>query len=265
MDDTVALSLQQFTNAWHVMCAPSGRYTTARRDGAEYIFAGCPVAFFNIAIVTGTSVSTETLRHHAEGACAWAAAKAVPWLFVVTEETLAPGTNATPVLAECGLAPLMPLTGMLAHSLTPPLRHVDDLELRQPDDDDGCSAVLDVNSIAYQMDLEAGKEILGNRSFWRDHFAVVGNSNGKPASCAAVLMVDGYRYVALVATDPAQQRRGFAEAAMRRALDLAARAHGDLPTFLHATEAGKPIYTRMGYLPVANHTVFIERRFMGEH
>ena len=56
---------------------------------------------------------------------------------------------------------------------------------------------------------------------------MLGRIGDTPACCAAVMMVDGYRYVALVATDPAHQRRGYAEAAMRTALDVAAREHGD--------------------------------------
>ena len=72
------------------------------------------------------------------------------------------------------------------------------------------------------MDLNAGKDLIGRSSFWSGHAPVLGLAGGKPASAAAVVMVDGYRYVALVATDPAQQWRGYAEAAMRRALEVAA-------------------------------------------
>lgn len=85
------------------------------------------------------------------------------------------------------------------------------------------------------------------------------------ASCATVLLVDGYRYVAPVATHPAQQRRGYAEAAMPHALDVAAQTHGQRPTFLHATNAGRPVYERMSYAPVSTHTVFMEKRFLTGH
>jgi predicted GNAT family acetyltransferase len=78
-------------------------------------------------------------------------------------------------------------------------------------------------------------------------------------------MVDGHRYVALVATDPGQQRRGYAEAAMRRALELSAGVHGERPTVLHATDAGRPIYQRMGYAAISTHTIFIEKSFLAGH
>lgn len=78
-------------------------------------------------------------------------------------------------------------------------------------------------------------------------------------------MVDGLRYVALVATIAGQQRRGFADAATRHALESAATTHGETPTVLHATAAGRPGYERMGYRTISNHTVFMEKRFLQEH
>jgi predicted acetyltransferase len=74
-------------------------------------------------------------------------------------------------------------------------------------------------------------------------------------------MVDGHRYVAMVATAPDHQRNGYAEATMRRALELS----GGNPTFLHATDAGRPIYQRMGYQTVASHPVFIDKAFLTGH
>ena len=115
------------------------------------------------------------------------------------------------------------------------------------------------------MELDGANPVIGRGTFWRDQFPVVALASGSPASCAAVMMVDGHRYVVLVATEPAQQRRGYAEAAMRRALADAAAVHGEKPTALHATEAGKPVYERMGYRTIANHTIFMEKRFLEGH
>jgi hypothetical protein len=52
---------------------------------------------------------------------------------------------------------------------------------------------------------------------------------------------------------------------MRHALALSAVAHGDVPSTLHATEAGRPIYERMGYVPIASHTLFIDKKFLAGH
>ncbi len=265
MNDGVDLSIRQFRDAWRLMCTGGTGHSLAAGEGIEYIFSGLPISFFNVALLTGRDITSDSLRAYGHDACGWASDKTVPWLFIVTHEALDAGIDAVAVLDGCGLAPVMPLTGMFAQQVAPVARVPDGLLLTVPDDDPGCAAVLDVNSLAYAMDLDAGKVLIGKRSFWNDHVPVLGVAGGKPASSAAVLMVDGYRYVALVATDPAQQRRGYAEAAMRHALEVAARAHGERPTVLHASDAGRPIYRRMGYDTIATHTLFMEKRFLVGH
>lgn len=275
MRDSVDLSIRQFTEAWRIMCAggpapiqpiaAAGGRAVAAIDGIQYIFSGCPIAFFNVAVLTERHISSDVLKLRGEHACAWASNRGVPWMFVITHEALAPGTDAAAVLESCGLAPVMPLTGMMTQRASPPTRTAEGLQLTVPDDDSACSAILDVNALAYGMDLEAAKDLIGTRSFWTSHFPVLGLTGGKPACSAAVLMVDGYRYVALVATDPGQQRRGYAEAALRRALELSALAHGERPTVLHATEPGRPVYERMGYTAISTHTIFMEKAYLAGH
>lgn len=247
------------------MCADAPAYARQEGDGLDCIFSGVAVAFFNVGLVTQHQVSADALRALGERACTFAAGKGVPWLFVTTNETLAPGVDAAATLDAVGLTPIMALTGMVADRVTPSSRVPDGLQLTRPQDEAACAALLDVNSAAYGMDLDAGKMLMGAPSFWGGHFPVLGLADNAAAVTSAVLMVDGYRYVALVATHPNHQRRGYADAAMRRSLEDAARAHGDTPTFLHATDAGKPVYERMGYRPVSMHTVFLEKRFLEGH
>ena len=265
MTDPVQLSIDQFTNAWRLMCAASTYHASSTVSGVDLVFSGLPIAFFNVGLVTGRGLSATGLAESARCACAWAADRAVPWLLVTTQEALGAGVDATAALDEVGFAPVMPLTGMMATTVAPPARLPEGLELTTPDDDAACAAITTVNSRAYAMAMDAANEILGRRSFWRSQFPVVALASGSPVACAAALMVDGHRYVALVATDPAQQRRGYADAAMRRALADAAAVHGERPTVLHATEVGKPLYERMGYRAIANHTVFMDKRFLAEH
>jgi GNAT superfamily N-acetyltransferase len=159
----------------------------------------------------------------------------------------------------------LPMTGMIAQAVAPGTRVPEGLQLDEPRDADGCTAMLDVNRAAYGMDLAASRPAYGVPAFWAGHVPVLGRVAGGAATSAAVLMAGGYRYVALVATDPAHQKRGFAEAVMRRALTIAEERYGPCPTFLHATDAGRPIYARMGYEAVSTHTCFIDKRFLAGH
>jgi GNAT superfamily N-acetyltransferase len=264
MNDDVALSIGQIEGAWRLMCAGAPKYVAAATEGIQYIFSGLPVSFFNLALLTGSGLSAEALSARGREACAWAADRSVPWLLGVTHERLESGVDAAATLDACGLAVVMPMTGMLARTVGAAAT-VPGLQLTVPQDDSGCAAIVDVNALAYGMDLEASKAAIGSRTFWKNQFPVLGVAGGKPVSSATVLMVDGYRYVALVATEPGHQRRGFAEATMRQALENAATAHGEIPTVLHASEAGRPVYERMGYARISTHTLLMEKRFLEGH
>ena len=263
--DDVDLSIQQFSEAWRLMCASAPGRSFAAGEGVEYVFSGCPIPFFNIALLTARGISADDLKSRAREACAWASDKEVPWLFLLTHEALGADLDAAALLDDCELAPQTPLTGMLTEAVTPSAKAPSGVELSVPRDDAGCSAILDINAAAYGMDFSAAKELIGTSSFWANHFPVVGAVGGTPAAAAGVLMTDSCRYVCLVATDPTWQRRGLADAAMRRALELSAAVHGERPTVLHATEAGRPVYERMGYRTISHHTIFMEKRFLTEH
>ena len=163
MHDPVDLSIRQFSDAWQVICANAPNRAVATTGGVQYVFSGIPIAFFNIALPTGRDITADVLRSRARAACEFASPHGVPWFFVITHERLAPGTDPTAVLDGCGLAPIMPLTGMLAAQVAPATTIPAGLELAVADDDEDFSAVIDVNALAYDMELEASKAVIGKR------------------------------------------------------------------------------------------------------
>ncbi|HZI78317.1 MAG TPA: GNAT family N-acetyltransferase [Vicinamibacterales bacterium] len=265
MNEPVALSISQFIDAWRIFGRGHAGSRTESAAGVTYVFTGLPIAFFNIAVPAVGPLSAAALEATARGAMHWASDSAPPWLFVVTHEALEAGVDAAAVLDGLGLVPLLPMTGMTARWIAPAAQTPAGLQLEVPEDDGGCGDIIDVNSAAYGMDLAASKPSYGRGAFWADQVAVLGRAAGTPATSAAVMLAGGHRYVALVATHPSHQKKGFAEAAMRHALSVAAERFGERPTFLHATDAGRPIYARMGYEPVATHTCFIDKRFLAGH
>jgi GNAT superfamily N-acetyltransferase len=265
MRPDVAFSISQFQRVWRIFCRACPDRRMVADDGLDMVFSGLPIAFFNVVIVTGDDVSRPQLEASCRRAGDWAAATGLPWLFVVTHEALSPGTDATEILDGCNLTPVLPLTGMRTEDVTPPAGVVTGLDLSCARDRPACEAVFDINAAAYAATLDACKPIFGEPSFWHDHVLSLGRIDGRFVASTAVLMVDGYRYVAMVATLPDFQRRGYAEAVMRHALDNASARFGSQPTVLHATQAGRPIYERMGYKTLASHTAYMEKRFLEDH
>ena len=76
--DAVDLSVRQFREAWRLMCAGSPGFTLEEGGGVDYVFSGIPIAFFNVALVTGHDLSGEALQAHGRVACASASGEASP-------------------------------------------------------------------------------------------------------------------------------------------------------------------------------------------
>jgi len=265
VNEQVELSISQFVGAWDAFCATVPGRDREVQPGMYLLFTGIPIPFFNVAFQTRPVASAASLRALGEDACAFAGDREVPWFLVVTHEAIPVGVDAAAVLGEVGLRPATTATGMLAEDVEPLVRVPQGLELIEPWDDATSAAMITVNSAAYAMDMSAAIPDIGAHKTWKNHSAIVGRVDSLPVACSATLMVDGYRYVAFVATHPDCQRRGYADAAMRRSLDLAAeRAGSRRPTVLHATDAGKPVYEKMGYGPISTHTMFLHERFLPE-
>jgi predicted GNAT family acetyltransferase len=82
-------------------------------------------------------------------------------------------------------------------------------------------------------------------------YTYLGLEDGVPVSAAAMVQTNDCLFLALVATAPEAQRRGFAEATVRKALFEGAKATGLTRSVLHATPAGAPVYERIGYRKVS--------------
>lgn len=86
---------------------------------------------------------------------------------------------------------------------------------------------------------ESALEIPGWR-FW------VGRIDGEPVAASAAIAVGGLNYVEMVATMPAARGHGYGEAVTWRAT----AADPEYPAILVASDPGRPVYERMGYLPL---------------
>jgi GNAT superfamily N-acetyltransferase len=88
------------------------------------------------------------------------------------------------------------------------------------------------------------------RRFW------IARLDGKPAGVASALIDHGLNYVPLVATMPEARGRGIGTALTWRAT----LAEPSLPSALLSSDEGRPIYDRMGYLPLIRMTLWYRLR-----
>lgn len=254
-----------FIEAWDAMNRDCKGFEKLNLGHLEASWSGHPVMFLNMAVTVQPPASAQDFRRSVRNLSDWAGERKLPWMLSVCHETMgAPMGEVEKTLGEEGMAPIMPLTGMEASLLKPDGRPPAQGEWLTEASSGIGRKVLDVNEAAYQMPLgEPGSMESEQPGWWGapERMVTLLEVDGQPASCAAVLNLAGLRYVALVATMPGLQKRGYAAMAMRDALERSLAAGMKERTYLHATAAGKPVYEKMGYAVTANYTVYLRQEF----
>ncbi len=151
------------------------------------------------------------------------------------------------ILKEQAYTLALNMTGMAAEQLLPPRRPAPALKFRRVTDDSTARDIAMVNAHAYGMSPESFECICNTHLWHADTFGFVGYSEGRAVTTAAVFPVAGTRYVAFVATLPDANGKGYAEAVMRKAIQEAESAMGAVRLTLHASDAGRPLYSSMGF------------------
>ncbi|MDX2149211.1 MAG: GNAT family N-acetyltransferase [Bryobacteraceae bacterium] len=254
--DLLLESNQQAAGAWKEFARRSETGVIVEHDGVIAAFSGGPIPFFNAQFLPEPCRDATEFERRARAAAAYGKASGLPWIFFLCHEW-AP-ENAIEIATGAGLSPMMPLTGMVATELAPPRRALPPMEIVSAAGDKRVQdQVFLLNAAAYGMPGEAMLAANTNGFFAEGMYSAVGYVDGTPVSTATTFAVEGVLYVALVATHPDHQGKGYAEAVMRESLRMASQATGLTRTVLHASDAGHPVYLRMGYRDTATFTVLV--------
>jgi len=258
-------SISQFEGAWRTMGRdfPGAEFT--RIPGLSISWPDVPLVFFNAAFVTGEVRDEAELRQRAQRALAYMKTRRQPGFLVVCEDMLAQGLReaAAAVLAGENFHPAMPITGMAASELALVTRPVEGVEMRRASGRADAELITDLNCRAYGVPVEIGCSSISEMLTSDACHAYILQAGDRPVACAVTFPLEQRLYVAFVATLPEQQRRGYAEAVMRASLESCAAASGLTRTILHATDAGRPVYRRMGYHDTAKFMLYSQP--MPEH
>lgn len=246
-------SLEQLTTVWRAAVLDRNPEADVRDlPGLAVRWADCRFAFWNCVALTGTGADAALVEQRLCRAADLMRAKQHPGYLLVFEDLL--GEEARAALGsaaeKAGLAHGFRGIGMAGDLLPLPEPHHPELTFERVTTDRQLRAYADLNSRAYGMPLEDCRDGLVGTRLWTERaYAYLGLRDGVPVAGAATLEADGRLFVALVVTDPDQQRRGYGEAVTRKALYEGGRATGLTRATLHATPAGAPVYPRIGFVP----------------
>lgn len=237
--------MTDFLGAWRAMNSRFPSPLFVEDDDLAVCFGNVPLIFFNLWMQSRPATTASELASLLGKARERVAACEHPAGGILREDWLPEGWEAQ--VETVGLAPMMRMTWMEAGLLAPRRRPAAELEIRRVQSDEAAAELATLNALAYGMPPELFA-CMANLQFWSsDSHAFVGYAADRPVSCAAVLPVAGTVYVALVATAPGEQRKGYAETVMRHAVTQGQQAMRTTRTTLHASEMGQPVYQAMGY------------------
>lgn len=256
-ESEVAESNRAFIACWKKIYPKLPRGEYRELPGLAVVWGDAALPFCNAVLLSHPVQDLEDLEARVETLQIFLAGKNKPPMFLLCRdwpERVRPFANA--VIGRAGLRPAIPLRGMVANRIVPPVRPLPELEYRRVCDEETRNLISDINSMAYGFGVEYGREVFTLPEAWLgDCYGYVGFRKGLAVAASATSVLGRYLYVGFVATLPGEQRRGYAEAVLRYSLARATEETGLRRFLLHATDDGYPLYLRMGYRDTA--------RFMG--
>jgi GNAT superfamily N-acetyltransferase len=236
--------------AWRLFSKSFPERDLGELPGLKLAWGEVPYFAYNTIIMDGPVASLDDLERRVEVATAYMNSRRYPGILMVCDDWIPSG-------ASFQLKQAWKMTGMVAEELRPAVRELPALDIRRVADQKTLVDLYDINSAGYDSPLELGRASTGPKEDWADYFGYVAYHADEPVACAATFPIDNRLYVGMVATMPHARRRGYAETVMRHSLDQAMRETGIRRKVLHASDAGFPIYLRMGFHPTSKLAVYM--------
>ncbi|MFI0418970.1 GNAT family N-acetyltransferase [Spongiactinospora sp. 9N601] len=246
-------SVEQLASGWLPIVLDRNPDADVRDlPGISVRWADSPFPFWNTVALTDIGADPELTRRRLNQAAEIMRAKERPGSLLVFEDLLdGDARTALPIIAgQAGLELSSSGVGMAGDLFPIPEPAHPDLTFVRVSTGEHVEAYGDLNARAHGFPEEAGRAGFTGSKLWTSEIrAYLGLRDGVPVTCAGTVEADGRLFVVAVATDPEWQRRGYAEAVTRKALYEGGQATGLTRATLHATAAGAPVYTRIGFRP----------------
>lgn len=254
IDPEALESIQQFTSMWRLFVNERPGADTMDRGGLAVRWADNAFAFWNLLFLTEQMPERHALAASLQASRDYMRGKSRAGFTCICEEFLSISTleSLPDAVARSGLKPALTMYGMAGDFLPVASPAHSSLRFERVTDEAGLQAYADINSRAYDMPLETVRAALSGSTLWKERMhTYLAYQDATPVSAASTFANDGCLFLALVATIPSARRQGFSEATVRKALYEGSKATGLTRTVLHATEAGFPVYRRLGYHKVS--------------
>jgi len=248
----LAESLHKFITIWKLIGKPFPHVDGTDRPGLAISWPNTHFPFYNSLFLTEPLTDTQVLQDRVQEAAAYMRARPNGGLFVLCLDNLSRSAKESlaEILARAKFVQAIPMTGMAGDILPmeAPVRSA--LRFVRISDHSTIRTFAELNCMSYNVPIETSLSLANEHTLWHEHaYGFVAYEGDKPVSTATAIINEGCLFLFLVATAPDARRKGYGEAVVRHALQTAYEATGIRRTVLHATEAGYPLYLRLGYHP----------------
>ena len=191
--------------------------------------------FWNAVFLTESSIDAAQLESRLREAAVYVRQKRHAGLIYVCEEYLTSSAKAAlpSALREARLELSLPVHGMAGNILPRTASSHPALQMRRVTDEAQLMVYADINCEGYGFPSDWGRTGLRGSRLWIERaYSYLGYEGDHPVCAASAIAHDGNLYLALVATRPNAQRKGYGEAVVRHALQSAHDGHqlSDDPT-----------------------------------
>jgi GNAT superfamily N-acetyltransferase len=250
----LAESLHHFVTIWKMIGRPFPRVDQTDGPGLAITWPNTDFPFYNALFLTEQVTDAQVLQDRVQAAAAYMRGRPNGGLFVVCLDNVSGAAKeALPtILAQAKFGQAIPMTGMAGDILPMEAPGHPALRFKRILDGATIQDFAQLNCVSYDVPVETSLSLVKEHTLWHKHaYGFVAYEGDKPVSTATAIINEGCLFLFLVATMPEARCKGYGEALVRHALQTAYEATGISRTVLHATEAGYPLYLRLGYHPTA--------------
>jgi hypothetical protein len=214
-------SVEQFISAWKVFVGEYPNADIEDRPGLSIRWNASSFPFWHAVFLSEQIADTETLAHRIHEASDYMRMKCEAGLLWVCEGYLGGSARESlqSIITKEGFELALTATGMAGEMM--PLTSLSHPALRveRVVDRDQLISYADINSEAYGFPIEWGRSGLSGSKLWKSAFySYLGFEGSRPVSAASAVVNDGIIFLALVATRPDAQHKGYAQVVVRHAL-----------------------------------------------
>ncbi|MCB4858438.1 GNAT family N-acetyltransferase [Sphingobium sp. PNB] len=241
-------SARQLIGMWSALVEDYGS-AVRRGEPVTHIWANTNFGFYNALTFSDSEVGVTALKERFEHSASFMRDNEHFGFLWIFEELLSDQTREQldALAVAAGLTRGTTCHGMAGDVLPFPEPSHPQLRFERVRTQEHLDIYASLNARAYDLDVPTAQEALHGSRLWREIIhAYIGYFKDLPVCCAGCYPVEGRLFVVLVAADPAYQRLGFGEAVTRKAIYEAGKATGLTRVTLQATDAGRPVYERIG-------------------